>query len=111
MKTLRDIIDKLLYECEGVSSKECGTYGEPVKKCLSQLEEYYKPKLEAVYRRGKYDAEHANSLELLPKIDGQYQCEHIKEKVIRSNCIWCNLTVAEKIIDRLKREITELKAK
>ena len=50
-------------------------------------------------------------LELLPKVNGEYQCEHIKDKVIRGNCVWCNLTVAEKIIDRLKGEITELKVK
>ena len=67
-------------------------YWKVVDTALAQLEEYYKPK------------------ELLPKVNGEYQCEHIKDKVIRGNCVWCNLTVAEKIIDRLKREITELKA-
>ena len=43
-----------------------------------------------------------NPLELLPKVNGEYQCEHVKEKVIRSNCIWCNLTIMEKIL--AKRE-------
>jgi len=48
-------------------------------------------------------------VEMLPKVNNEYQCEHVKEKIIRSSCVWCNLTVAEKIIDRLKREATDNK--
>src|SRR3990167_5618600 len=51
------------------------------------------------------------AVEDIPKIDGVYQCEHVKESVLRGNCVWCNLTVAEKIIDRLKVELRELKDK
>lgn len=47
--------------------------------------------------------------ELLPKINGKYQCEHVKRKITRSSCVWCNLTHAEKIVDRLKRELTTTK--
>ena len=39
------------------------------EKNAKKLEEYYKPE------------------ELLPKVDSQYQCEHVKEKVLRGNCV------------------------
>ena len=44
------------------------------------------------------------------KIDGEYQCEHVKEDVIDGNCVWCNLTVAEKGLDK-QRELYQAMVK
>jgi len=98
VKTPRELTENFMDDY--ISQIERGTTLKDCKLAIdnffAQSEEYYKK---------------SYSVENMPKVNGEYQCEHIKEKVIRSNCVWCNLTVAEKIIDRLKREITRLKSK
>ena len=97
VKTPKEILDNLLDEYDdSLGRRRTNEGGAEISFALAQSEEYYKK---------------SYSVENMPKVNGEYQCEHIKEKVIRSNCVWCNLTVAEKIIDRLKREITRLKSK
>ena len=42
------------------------------------------------------------SFKSTPKVNGEYQCKHVKEKVIDGYCVWCALTVAEKGLAKQK---------
>ena len=41
-------------------------------------------------------------------IDGEYQCECIKDNVIGGDCVWCHLTVAEKGLAHWKKKRADL---
>jgi len=90
VKTARDILESIKDQSAfGIIEG----YRQQIDFALAQLEEYYKQ---------------SYSVGDMPKVNGEYQCEHVKEKILRGNCVWCNLTVAEKIIDRLKAEKKKL---
>ncbi len=40
--------------------------------------------------------------------DEEYQCKHVAENIIDASCVWCNLTVAEKGLDKQKELRLEL---
>jgi len=54
------------------------------------------------------EIENADNIKRVPYINGQYQCKHVKENIIQDDCIWCNLSVAEKSVASLRKQVDEL---
>ena len=48
------------------------------------------------------------NIKLIPKINDEYQCSHVKENILSSNCVFCNLTVVEQGLEKQKKKTEEL---
>lgn len=78
-KKVKSLLWEFLMECLKVHHQQ-----EDRKfKDISQAQRFYFSAIKAHYNK------------LLPKVNGEYQCEHVKN-TIDGNCVWCALTVAEK---------------
>lgn len=48
------------------------------------------------------------NIKSVPKINGEYKCQHVKRNIIKGDCVWCNLTIAEKGLEVQKQKVKEI---